>query len=389
MTTLTTFKKITYTEPTLVSLIKALHSLAKNEKSSSDLIVNQLKKDIGEHEHYVFILIDGLGANLLDQLSPDGILKNSLYKIIRTVFPSTTASAITSLTTGAYPSTHSITGWWTYLPQYNLTSTVLPFVERFSGNPLSKYFARIEDVFLIPSIFEKINYYFKTYIPLEFKGSIFSTYSSGGKETYGYSNLQEALEKLSDDLQTLNEPSLSYIYYPSLDSTSHAYGYTHPKNIDLLHEIDTKIKNFKNNLNTKVRIIITADHGHTIIPKENQLYISDESPLMNYLQFPPSGEPRVPIFHVKKGSNKVFKKIFNEIYGEYFYLLSNKEVEKSQLLGPGALTLETKKRIGDFLAVAKGNHVLSYLRPHGTPPNMVGFHAGLSDNEMNIPVFLI
>jgi len=389
MTTLNNFKQFTYNEPTLVSLINALHSLAKNEKNSSDPSINQLKKDIGEYEHYVFILIDGLGANLLNQLSPNGLLKNSLYKIIRTVFPSTTASAITSLTTGAYPSTHSITGWWTYLPQYNLTSTVLPFVERFSGNSLSKYFIKTEEVFLLPSLFEKINYYFKSYIPLEFKGSIFSTYSSGRKETYGYSNLQEALEKLSNDLQTLNEPSLSYIYYPDLDSTSHAHGFTHPKNIELLHEIDTKLQNFKNNLSTKVRIVITADHGHTIIPKENQLYISDDNPLMSYLQFPPSGEPRVPIFHVKKGFNKVFKKIFNETYGEYFYLLSKKEVEKLQLLGPGTITLETQKRIGDFLAIAKGDHVLSYLRPKGTLPNMVGFHAGLSDDEMNIPVFLI
>ena len=95
------------------------------------------------------------------------------------------------------------------------------------------------------------------------------------------------------------------------------------------------------------------------------------------------------MFHVKKGFNKVFKKIFNEIYGEYFYLLSKKEVEKLQLLGPGTITLETQKRIGDFMAIAKENHVLSYLRPKGTPPNMVGFHAGLSDDEMNIPVFLI
>ena len=386
---MTKFKKFTYSEPTLVTLINALYSLAKNEKNSPDALINQLIKDIGEHEHYVFILIDGLGANLLDQLSPGGILKNSLYKIIRTVFPSTTSSALTSLTTGAYPSTHSIIGWWTYLPQYNLTSTVLPFVERFSGNPLSQYLVKSEDVFLLPSIFKKINFYFKSYIPLEFKGSIFSTYSSGGQETYGYTNLPEALDKLSDDLNTLKKPSLSYLYYPDLDSISHAYGYTHTKNIDLLHEIDARIKNFKNNLKTKVRIIVTADHGHTIIPKENQFFISDKSPLMNYLLFPPSGEPRVPIFHVKEGCNQVFKNKFNEIYGEYFYLLSNQEVETLQLLGPGAITFETQKRIGDFLAIARDKHVLRYLRPDETPSVKVGFHAGLSGDEMNIPVFLI
>jgi hypothetical protein len=62
----------------------------------------------------VLVIVDGLGDNYVRAQDPLGALARHRRGAIRSVFPSTTASAITTSFTGATPYEHGLTGWFTY-----------------------------------------------------------------------------------------------------------------------------------------------------------------------------------------------------------------------------------------------------------------------------------
>ena len=123
--------------PGTVHLSRALASLAGASGIEIEPPVARIAAAIGEAEHYVLVLVDGLGMNLIDELPDSSFLRRHVAMELQSVFPSSTAPALTALFTGCWPSEHAVTGWWTYLPDAGITSTILPFIERFSERPLS------------------------------------------------------------------------------------------------------------------------------------------------------------------------------------------------------------------------------------------------------------
>ncbi|MGE5610790.1 MAG: alkaline phosphatase family protein, partial [Bacillota bacterium] len=114
-------------EPNLVHLVRALGTLSGAKGLDEYAATRSLMELIGPAEHYLFILLDGLGMNLLRQLPGDWFLAKHLKTQIQSSCPSTTASALTSVATGQWPAQHAITGWFTHLPEFGLTATILPF----------------------------------------------------------------------------------------------------------------------------------------------------------------------------------------------------------------------------------------------------------------------
>ncbi len=64
-----------------------------------------------ENKSIINILIDGLGYEFLKN-KPDSFLAKNCYGSFHSVFPTTTACALTSYATGLTPLEHGITGWF-------------------------------------------------------------------------------------------------------------------------------------------------------------------------------------------------------------------------------------------------------------------------------------
>lgn len=122
--------------PDAVELIRAIAHLCGATDLELSRKSQQLVERIGPAEHYVFVVIDGLGMQLLTETMKDGFLREHLSGELQAVFPSTTAAALTAFATGAYPAAHGVPGWWSYIEEHDLTAVSLPFVERFSHKPL-------------------------------------------------------------------------------------------------------------------------------------------------------------------------------------------------------------------------------------------------------------
>ena len=72
------------------------------------------------------LVIDGLGYNWLRSHGEGSFLQRHLLARISSVFPSTTASAVTTFLTGDAPQQHGITGWFMYLREIGAVTRVLP-----------------------------------------------------------------------------------------------------------------------------------------------------------------------------------------------------------------------------------------------------------------------
>src|SRR5687767_3606874 len=96
----------------------------------------------------VLLIIDGLGDNYLMRRGAGGELARRRRAALTSVFPSTTASAITTTYTGRTPLEHGLTGWFTYFGEAGCVSAALPFRSRGDYLPLTRRGIQAEQIYL-------------------------------------------------------------------------------------------------------------------------------------------------------------------------------------------------------------------------------------------------
>src|SRR5919205_2908757 len=101
----------------------------------------------------VFLIIDGLGDNYLARRGAGSELARRRRRSLTSVFPSTTASAITTSYTGRTPLEHGLTGWFTYFGAAGCVSALLPFKSRGDMVSLSARGMTPDRLFTSPSLF--------------------------------------------------------------------------------------------------------------------------------------------------------------------------------------------------------------------------------------------
>ena len=77
--------------------------------------------------------------------------------------------------------------------------------------------------------------------------------------------------------------------------------------------------------------------------------------------------------------------MFRNRFGERFVLLSIDETDELRLFGPGPLSREMRRRLGDYVGIALGPDMLSL--PLERP--MIGFHGGLMQDEVRVPLIVV
>jgi len=131
------------------------------------------------------------------------------------------------------------------------------------------------------------------------------------------------------------------------------------------------------------RIVVSADHGQIDVADGDTCLLPDGDPMLDVLLAAPSGDPRVPLFHVRPGRRAEFEAMFHDRFGQRFALLTADEAASTQLLGP-AVSAGTRALLGDYAAIPGTASVLRH-RPE-TP--MRGYHGGMTPAECRIPLIV-
>lgn len=376
-------------QPNFIDLVRAAATLAGVPNLPMTANAREIGARIGEPEHVVFVLVDGLGAESFDELPDDSWLRAHRVGDIQSVFPPTTGAAVTSIATGEWPAQHAIVGWWTYLPRLRETACILPFIRHRDGTPLIDCGLTPQQTFGGTPLMGRMTRTTAVAQPTSIIDSTYSTWFGDGAVTIPYDGHRKAALAIAEHVRGASGPTHTYWYTPAVDHESHEHGSASEEARAALAEVDTGLAALAGALSgLEARIVLTADHGHRDVG--SRFPIDYDDPLCTFLRTPPSGDMRLGFHHLQDGAAEPFGHEFRGRFGEHFALITTQELDDLRLLGPEPLSAETRRRVGDFTSLALDDSVMRYTG--GSDGNHFmqqrSHHSGLSPREMTIPFVL-
>ncbi len=373
-------------QPNIIHLVRALARLAGVTDLPHAKPVDELIALIGPASHLVFVLLDGLGMNIVHRLPRESFIARKLERELLATFPSTTACALTSVATGAYPAQHAVTGWFTYVPDLDMSVTMLPFAERFTKQSLAERGLTAEQLLPVPAFYPRMKSRQLTLLPKPIFNTPYARYSRGYTEGAGYDSLPHAINQVIAHVKENTESTYTHLYVPDVDTFCHHNGVAHPDVLTLVMKIDAELERLAAALGERARIVISADHGLIDTPPADQNFLMLGDPMLELLRVPPTGDGRMPIFHVRDNRHEEFAAMFHKRF-ESTALLATAEAEKMRLFGPENFSREAKRRFGDFIGIPFLATTLGYSPATAAPAHpYIGNHGGLSPQEMFVPM---
>ena len=338
---------------------------------------------VGEPRNLVLLIVDGLGDALLRRHGAGGELERRRRRSITSVFPSTTASAITTSYTGCTPLEHGLTGWFTYFGEAGCVGAPLPFRSRGDNASLRGRGLSPERAFPAASLFEALPL---RSIVVTYRQIIDSDYNlrhCAGAERHAYETLAELADQVAAAVKSSAERKLIYAYWPEYDAISHRHGCESPEALGKLAGIDAAFGALLARLSgTETAVVATADHG--FIDAEDCL--EPPAAISSLLRFPFCGERRVVYCHVH--DEKEFMARAREWLGSRAEVRPSRELVEAGWFGPGKPHPRFAERIGDVALLMRERHTVKDWTP-GEPRHLhIGNHGGTSEDEMLIPLIL-
>jgi hypothetical protein len=340
--------------------------------------------DLADATNVVLLIIDGLGDGLLTKRAAGGELARRRRGAMTSVFPSTTASAITTSYTGRTPLEHGLTGWFTYFSEAGCVAAALPFRSRGDNLPLRERIAP-EKIYTAPSLFASLAARSIVVTDERIAGSEYNVRHCRGAEVRAYRDVGELVSLVAAAVKSGGDRKFVYAYWPDYDAASHQYGCESPEALAKLAEVDAAFGKLAAALSgTDSVLIATADHGFLDCPREDCLELP--AGLTAQLRFPLCGERRVAFCHVHAPGD--FLSRARDWLADRADVLPSGSLAEEGWFGPGAPHPRFAERIGDVAILMKGAGTLKDWLP-GEPRHLhIGNHGGTSEDEMTIPLIM-
>jgi predicted AlkP superfamily pyrophosphatase or phosphodiesterase len=338
----------------------------------SDVAPGWLPAAALEADRVVLLVIDGLGWNQLQarrHLTP--ALSAMAGGSITTVAPSTTATALTSISTGLPPGEHGVMG-------YRIA------VEGEILNVLRWTTARGDARRSISPSGLQPNPPFGGQRPpvltrAEFLGTGFTLAHLDPVRFTGYRTLGTLTAELVR-LARAGEPFM-YAYYEGLDKVSHEYGLGLQYDEEL-RWIDHLIATLLESLPSGTVLAVTADHGQV---ETGDDVIELPSDVLTHVAVQ-SGEGRFRWLHARSGRIAALLEVAEAQLGDQAWVRTREQVIAEGWYGP-KVTDAAASRLGDVVLAAKGTIAFHDANDTG-PYVLVGRHGSLTADEMLVPLLV-
>lgn len=381
--------------PSFVDLVNAVHGGAGSPVAPTPHSA-ALAEYLFDRDHLVIVLVDGMGMSILDDPSYAD-LRGRVRMELDSVFPATTACAMTTVATGLWPAQHGIPGWWAYLDERDLAVTVLPFIERSSGRRLGRYGVQPTELWPEPPRFAGVTGDMEMNVPFVYVWSTFSRYLSGRCRTHGYWSLNQARRHILQRARRLHRrggaagrPALTYWYIPHYDGACHKHGVAGGHSRAVLAELQEMLLELSEALPDDSRMVLTADHGLIDLQQDQWVPIFDGDPLLKCLRTVPSGEGRTPQLHVNPGKGPELIERLSDQCGDQLSVLSQEEAESLGLFGPEPLSGHARRMFGDYIGIAIEPVSVGYFKSaESFARKHIGVHGGMTLAEVRIPLIVL
>jgi hypothetical protein len=335
----------------------------------------------------VFLLVDGLGYNYLTDIGRGGALLAPPAGKIKPVFPSTTASAITTSFTGLSPQEHGMTGWFTWFSAVDTIAAPLPFRRRGDDKPLTELGIRPGQLLDTPSILDAMDCRRIVVSQRRIVDSDYSRHFGGGSERRGYDHLSELVDAVVAAVRSGSERKYIYAYYPEFDAVAHKHGVGSAQAAMRLQAIDAAFAELLRRLSgSDTALVVSADHGFIDTPASETLELESYPDLARMLVRPLNGEPRVAFCHVRPGLSEAFITKAQDMLSEYANVLPSSQLVEERWFGPGMAHPDLAVRVGDVTLVMKRHAIIKDHLPGEKRHTLIGNHGGVTEDEMLIPL---
>jgi hypothetical protein len=313
----------------------------------------------------VLLVVDGLGWTMVEPGRTPNLAGLEGGPVDTTV-PSTTSTALTSITTGRVPAEHGVIGYRMRVGGQMLTTLSWnpdkgPEPERVQ--PYPPFAGREVSVVTCA----------------EFDGSGLTRAHLRGGQLRGWkapSTLVEHTVRMVDG----GAPTV-YAYYDALDKVGHEFGPDSEYAARELVAVDRLVGELRAELPSSCALVVTADHGMVAAPPAAQHDL--ERPLAG-LVAAWSGEGRLRSLYARPGKSGRLRDACREVYGERAWVLTRDELIERGWLG-GRPSAEVAGRVGDVVLASadEATFIAPDLRREA---QLRGAHGSLTHAELRVPL---
>ena len=327
--------------------------------------------EIGAAERYVLVLVDGLGwANLYDESSRAPVLASLEAQQLTAPVPSTTATSLTSLTTGVDPVCHGVVGF-SFRTRPGVVLNTMAW-----DDPLSPP----ETVQAEPTWFEKGGVRCAAVVPDIFVGSGLSRAYLRGATLVGVSKEKDFAARVRQVVEVATEYPLTFVYERSLDHVAHLRGWQSSSWRRTLADVDGFIGALLGSLPPGTGVLVTGDHGMVDVPKTHRVFIED-TPVLDTGVGLIGGEARLRQLYTNEPEAVAAR--WSEWLGSRGQV--RLRADALEWFGETVPSQAVLERIGDVVvALNQDWAVLTWLRPGEA--GLIGMHGSLSHTERVVPL---
>ncbi|AVG23905.1 phosphodiesterase [Pontimonas salivibrio] len=355
----------------------------------SEELVGGLADNLVDHSlrasKVTFVVIDGLGAQLIEQHSGHArVLHRALVEhgeVISSGLPSTTAAALASITTGRHSGEHGLLGYCVRDPESKaLVNHLKPYpagVTSRNWQPTPTHFERLGERGVVSlAVGEE-----------RFVGTDFSESILRGAEFVASHTLDGHLQAYRSFWDQYDQ-GFAYLYWPGLDRVGHQRGVDSVGWRDSLEAIDSFIATLWSMVAPDEQVVVLADHGMVDVRGADQWILPAEHPVRSGIAAW-AGEPRCAhlYLHDPAEASVIGRELQTELVSRAS-VLTHEEVMSQDIFGP--VPAAHAGRIGDLVLFAEGNSALYDEATLSLQSlQMVGQHGSWSAAEVRVPAITL
>ena len=318
----------------------------------------------------VLLIVDGLGwEQLQDHRDLAPTMSAMTGSAITTVAPSTTATALTSISTGLTPGEHGLIGY-----RMDMSGEVLNVLRWSTGSGDVR--RQIE-----PSATQPFRPFLGESVPVvsraELEGSAFTEAHLRGSRPMGWRTASGLAVTVRQLLQA-GEPFV-YAYYDGIDKVAHERGFGEFYDAEL-RTADRLVADLLEVLPPGAGLLVTADHGQVQVG-DRIVQLASEVLRCTARQ---SGEGRFRWLHAKPGALADLVAAAEAHHGDLAWVRTRTDVIDEGWFGP-VVSPPVAARLGDVALVAR--EPVSFFDPADSGPfELICRHGSLTSAEMYVPL---
>ena len=324
----------------------------------------------------LLLVLDGLGwLQLRDRTEVAPTLTDMAGGPITTVAPSTTAAALTSISTGLPPGEHGMVGYRIAVggssgPPHG---EILNALRWSTGNGDAR---RRHD----PRLFQPCEMFGSQRPPVvtraQFADSGFTAAHLSDTRLFGYADRAGLVDQVLGAFA--REEPFVYAYWDDIDRTAHEFGLAERYN-DELAACDAMVAELLHRLPAGTAVVVTADHGQVHVG-ERLIHLPAE---VTGLVDGQSGEARFRWLHSRPGAASDLLAAAHQAFDHVGWVRSVDEVVSAGWLGD-RVTSTARGRLGDVAVVARDP--VAFVDPaEASSIELIGRHGSLTADEMLVP----